>query len=349
MTDLLARLGLDHPIIQAPMAGGTTTPALVAAASAAGVLGSFGSAYETADVIRRNAATVRAATARAFAINLFLDEGRMASPFELQRTRALLAPMRRRFAMNEEAEPVMPPRLADQIAAVMDTAPAVFSSTFGAPEAAVVRDAKVRGMAVIGTATSPLEAEILLTRGVDAIVAQGSEAGGHRGTFAHTLEEGLIGVLPLTSLIVAMAGAVPVIAAGGLMTGAGVAAVLRAGATAAQLGTAFIACPESGAPAAYRAALLSDRARTTTLTRAFSGRWARGLPNAYTQATAAVQHELAPYPALNGMTADLRRAAAAAGDAEYMSLWAGQGAALTRALPVSELIAALVAEMREAG
>lgn len=347
MTDLRTRLGLAHPIIQAPMAGGTTTPALVAAASEAGVLGSFGSAYETAETIRRNVATVRAATAKPFAINLFLDEGRMGSPFEIARTRALLAPMRRRFGLNDEAEPVMPPRLSDQIAAVMDTAPAVFSSTFGAPEPETVRDAKARGILVIGTATSPAEADILLARGVDAIVAQGAEAGGHRGTFAHTLEEGLIGVLPLTSLIVSIAGSVPVIAAGGLMTGAAIAAVLRAGAAAAQLGTAFIACPESGAPAAYRAALLSERARTTILTRAFSGRWARGLPNAYTQAMAAVQNELAPYPALNGMTADLRRAAAAAGDAEHMSLWAGQAAALIRALPVSELVEALVAEMRE--
>lgn len=344
MSPLQQALGLAHPIMQAPMAGGPSTPALVASVSAAGGLGSFGSAYEDADTIRRNAAAVRTITSKPFAINLFLDPGRAPSAFELARTQAILRPMRAMFGLNGEAEPSPGPDFAAQLAAVMDARPAVFSSTFGAPDHEMVRDARARGILVMGTATNVEEAEILISRGVDAIFAQGAEGGGHRGTFASQTEDGLVGVLALTGMIAALSK-VPVVAAGGLMNGAAVKAVLAAGAELAALGTAFLLCPEAGTSAPYRAVLKSERAGRTTLTRAFSGRWARGIANEFTRLTAGVSGELAPFPALNGMTQDLRRAAAAVGNPEYLSLWAGQGARLAREMPAAQLVSTLVEEM----
>jgi nitronate monooxygenase len=344
MTPLQLRLGLAHPIVQAPMAGGPSSVALVAAVSAAGGLGSFGSAYEEPETIRRNIGAVRAATDKPFGVNLFLDPGRAPSALELARTQAILRPMRRKFGLNGEAEPQPSIDVSAQFAVVMDERPAVFSSTFGAPDAEMVRDAKARGILVVGTATTVDEAEILIGRDVDAILAQGGEAGGHRGTFASPTEEGLVGVLALTSMIAGLSK-VPVIAAGGLMTGGAIRGVIAAGAELAALGTAFLLCPEAGTSAPYRAMLRSERAGRTTLTRAFSGRWARGLPNSFTESTAGVAGELAPFPALNGMTQDLRRAATTAGDGEYISLWAGQGARLIRELPAATLMATLATEL----
>jgi nitronate monooxygenase len=331
---LLARLGLDHPIVQAPMAGGTTTADLVIAVAEAGALGSFGAAYQTPDDIRRDVGVTRQRTSRAFAVNLFLDQGRAATPDEIARANAALLPEREALGLGP------PPALELQIAALMDLAPPVFSSTFGAPEASLVRDAKARGMVVIGTATSPEEVAILDDRDVDAIVLQGAEAGGHRGTFAHDMSKGLFGVLALLSLARRETKR-PLIAAGGLMTPEDVVAVLAGGAEAAQCGTAFLLAEEAGTHPTARAALASPRARTTVLTRAFSGRLARGLDTPMMRRFAALDAEIAPYPVQNALTGDLRKAAAAANDPDRMAIWAGTGAALARPLPARAIVEAL--------
>lgn len=337
---LLQRLRLDAPIIQAPMAGGTTTTALVIAVSSAGGLGSFGAAYQTPEDIRRDISITRQQTDRAFGVNLFLDQGRPATRAEITLANAALEPERRALGLGPSPEPGPPLSLSDQIAVLMDLAPPVFSTTFGAPDAELVRDAKARGICVIGTATSPEEVAILSQRGVDAIVLQGSDAGGHRGSFAHAPEQGLYGTLALIALA-RRETAIPLIAAGGLMTRADVAAVIAAGAELAQCGTAFLLADEAGTHLTARQALQSPRARRTGLTRAFSGRLARGLENSFMRRFAADSLDVAPYPTQNALTGDLRKAAATAGDPDRMAIWAGTGAILAMSAPAARILAEL--------
>ncbi len=322
------------------MAGGTTTPDLIVAVAEAGALASFGAAYQSPDDIRRDIRIARQRTTRAFAVNLFLDQGTGASAGELAAARAALAPERAALGLDGEGAVAPPPALGHQIAALMDERPAVFSSTFGAPEAELVRAAQARGILVVGTATSPREVAILDERGVDAIVLQGADAGGHRGTFAHGTDEGLYGTLALLALA-RRETTRPLIAAGGLMTRADVAAVLAAGADLAQCGTAFLRADEAGTHATARAALASPRAARTALTRAFSGRLARGLDTAFMARFRDHALPIAPYPVQNALTADLRRAAAAAGDPDRMAIWAGTGAPLARPGPAADIVRAL--------
>jgi nitronate monooxygenase len=244
---------------------------------------------------------------------------------------------------NEPAVPKPPPSYDEQLAAVLRARPRVFSFTFGVPAPAEFAALRAAGIFVVGTATSLDEAEALAAAGVDAICAQGSEAGGHRGTFLGRVNDALVGTLALTRQIVAQAS-VPVIAAGGIMDGAGIRAALALGAAAVQLGTAFLLCPEAGTHPAYRAALISPAARTTVITRAFSGRAARGIKNRFTDTFESV--EAAPFPQQQQLTAELRAAAASQARADLMQLWAGQGAPLLRTCPAAELLRTLA---REAG
>lgn len=199
----------------------------------------------------------------------------------------------------------------------------------------------------MGTATTVQEGRLLQEAGVDAIIAQGAEAGAHRGTFADTFENSMVPTLDLVRGIVA-AVPLPVIASGGLMDGRDIARALAAGAAAAQLGTAFLACPESGASAAYKRAILNAGEDTTVVTRAFSGRPARGMKNEFIERLAGKEDLILSYPMQNTLTRPMRTAAAQAGDAGYLSLWAGQGVARARALPADELVQRLVEEMNAA-
>jgi nitronate monooxygenase len=343
---VLESLALTVPIVQAPMGGGFTTPELVAAVSEAGGLGSIGAPYLQPQAIADAAAAVRALTGKPFAINLFLFEPPAADPVAVARVAERLAPICRELGIE-------PPRytgpahpdIASQIEAVLAARPAVFSFTFGLPAPAVVAECRRLGILTIGTATTLDEGLALEAVGVDAVCAQGSEAGGHRGAFLHPWREAMVGVLPLTSLLAARLK-VPVVAAGGIMNGAAAAGIIRAGAAAAQLGTAFLTCPEAGTPEAHKRAILSPGAERTLVTTAFSGRAARGIVNRYM--TELEGAELAPFPILNTMTRGLRGAASKAGRVEFMSLWAGQGAPLARSLPAAELVATLEAEMTAA-
>ena len=347
MGSVLDRLELDVPIIQAPMGGGFTPPALVAAVSEAGGLGSIGAAYLTPDAIAEQAAAVRAATGRPFNINLFLFDAPKVDQADIDRTARALAPYCRELGIGTAA-PADPPHpdIDAQIEAVLALRPAMFSFTMGIPSPAVLDECRRRGIITAGTATTLAEGEAIAAAGVDVVCTQGSEAGGHRGTFMGSFEVGMVGVLPLTMLLVRQLS-VPVIAAGGIMTGHAARAMLDLGAAAAQLGTAFMTCPEAGTPAAHKAALTSKMAESTRITSAFSGRPARGMVNRFMVEMEGA--DLAPFPVTNSMTRGIRGAAAKAGRPEFMSLWAGQGAPLIRTMPAAELVAVLKAEIARAG
>ncbi len=326
------------------MAGGPDSPALAAAVSNAGGLGSLGCAYLTVERIAAVAGEVGKLTPRPFALNLFVRGEADDDDAAAARVRPILRGFAGELGLADDAKPPPPPPgYEQQLEAVLRCKPAVFSFTFGIATRPQVDALHARGIAVVGTATTVAEAELLDELGVDAICAQGAEAGGHRGTFAGRFEDALIGTLALVPQLVRCTRR-PVIAAGGIVDGAGIRAALGLGAHAVQLGTAFLLCPEAGTPPAHRAALTSADARQTVVTRAFSGRPARGIRNRMTDAFEAVAP--APFPQQQRLTARLRAAATAAHRTDLMQLWAGQAAPLVRAMPAAELVATLA---REAG
>ncbi len=235
-----------------------------------------------------------------------------------------------------------------QLAACLDSGAAVFSFALGLPPPHAVAAVKARGMALIGTATTIEEAAAVESLGADAVVVQGSEAGGHRATFAAAFELGMIGTMALVPQA-ADAVKIPVIASGGIMDGRGVAAVLALGASGVQMGTAFLTCAEAGIPPAYKDAILAAREHETRLTRAFSGRPARGIVNRFmTEVESGRDDAILPFPLQNALTRPLRAAAAKAGRAEFLSLWAGQGVRMARRQTAAVLVARLVKEADEA-
>jgi nitronate monooxygenase len=345
---LLERLNLEHPIIQAPMGGGPSTPELVAAVSNAGGLGSLGAPYLTPDQISQAIRQIRALTDRPFNVNLFAGGYEAQAPVDPEPMLALLAEVHEAYGLPPPSPPKLPPDpFAEQLEAVLDARPAVFSFTFGIPNQDAMARIRARGIMTFGTATTVEEARLLERAGVDAIVAQGAEAGAQRGTFAAPFEAAMVPTLELTAGILNQVS-VPVIASGGLMDGRDIVAVLELGASAAQLGTAFLPCPESGAPEAHKQAILAAREDTTVMTRAFSGRPARGIANAFIARVEGKQDAILPFPLQNTLTRPLRTAAAERGDAEFLSLWAGAGVARARAMPAAELVRRLVEEIDEA-
>ncbi len=348
MTPLCRQLGIDVPIIQAPMAGGPTTPELVAAVSEAGALGSFGFAYTQPEAMQHNAELVRSRTNKPFCVNMFLSKN--AGPIEPSEQRAALEALGPYFEELglKRPETVKPPYVPDhtaQLDAIETIRPAVFTFHLGYAPGERIRVLREKGIKVAGSATCVAEAQHLESLGVDFIIAQGVEAGGHRGTYLRDPQEAMTGTLALTRLIV-RAVRLPVVAAGGIMDGAGIAAVLALGAQAAQLGTAFVPCTESGASPAHKAAILAAEDDTTLITEKFSGKPARGIVNRYMREMKDAPH--LAFPAQNAVTATLRAAAAKAGNADFLSLWAGQAVPLARSLGAAELVATLCEETREA-
>ena len=343
--ELIKRLDIEYPIVLGPLSGGPSSPELVAAVSNAGGLGSLGAAYLTPAEITAATARIRELSGKPFAINLFAggrETDRIVDPAPML---DLVSGIHARLGLPAPELPKLPPDpFEQQLAAVIEARPAAFSFTFGIPSAAALARLKSLGIATIGTATTVDEARALSDAGVDAITAQGGEAGGHRGTFLGSFEAALIPTLSLVHGIVA-AVPQPVIAAGGLMDGRDIARALDAGASAAALGTAFLACPESGAAPAYKSAILQAREDTTVITRAFSGRPARRLTNAFIAKLAGHENIILPYPLQNMLTRAMRNAAGKKGDADYLSLWAGHGVTRARALPAGQLFARLIEEM----
>lgn len=348
-TILTERLHLRHPIIQAPLAGGGDTPELVAAVSEAGAFGFIGGAYLTPPQILDAARAVKARTERPFGVNLFAPLRAPEAPKDPGPALRRLAPYYAELGLAPPEIPApKPDAFLGQLAAALESGASVFSFTFGVPPADAIAAIKARGMFLMGTATNVEEAMALERAGVDAIVAQGSEAGGHRGTFAEPFEAGMIGTVALVPQV-ADAVRVPVVASGGIMDGRGIAAALALGASAVQMGTAFLTCDEAGIPHAYKQAILTAHENATRLTRVFSGRPARGIANRFMtemEGSGSADHIL-PFPLQNALTRPLRTAAATQGRAEYLSLWAGQGLRLAHRQSASELVARLTRETME--
>ncbi len=350
-TPLTERLGARYPIFLAPMAGGPSTPALVAACNEAGAFGTAAGAYLTPEALRAKIRAIRALTRLPFAVNLFAPQTD-AAPFleSLAAAQAALGPYRAELGLPD---PPLEPPAADSFDALfnvlLEERPAAFSFTFGIPPASALHAARAAGIFLIGTATTVAEGRALAAARVDAIAAQGSEAGAHRGTFL-PVQGGppLVGTLALVPQLVDAVAQIPVIAAGGIMDGRGIAAALALGAQGAMLGTAFLRTKEAGTNALHRQALASARDDNTAVTNAFTGRYARGLITKVALDQAQSGFPLAPFPAQMALYKDLKAAAQARGRTDLLPLWAGQAAALGRELPAGELIAALVRETDEA-
>ena len=340
------RLGIEFPLIQAPMSG-STPPALVAAVSNAGGLGSLGAGYLEPQAILEQAAQIRALGDRPYAISLFvLPDEFEADMAAVTKAREQLDTLMADAGLDARTSvpPRWAPRFSDQFAALCEARPAVASFAFGVIGPAQLRDLHQRDIYVIGTATTVAEARAWAEAGADAVCVQGAEAGGHRGTFLHRAEDAMIGLFALLPLTVG-AVRIPVIAAGGIMDGRGMLAAEVLGAAASQLGTAFLTCPECSAAAAWKQDLLQAEEHRVTTIRGFSGRAARGLRNRFVEAMPEPAQGL-PYPVLNALTAPLRRAAAAAGRGDLLSEWCGQAAGLVRPQPAAELVARLMHEYR---
>jgi nitronate monooxygenase len=347
-TNLLELLQIDAPIVQAPMAG-VSTPEMAAAVSSAGALGSIGAGATNADGARQMIAAFRARSSRSLNVNVFCHAP--ASPDAAREARWIdrLRPEFTRLGATPPAalREIYRSFVEDDamLAVLLAEKPRVVSFHFGVPSPERIEALRSAGIVLVGTATSVAEGRALAAAGVDAIVAQGYEAGGHRGVFDPDAEDDRLGTLALTRLLVRDADR-PVIAAGGIMDGAGVAAALRLGASAAQLGTAFVGCDESLADAGYRAALSSDAACHTVMTRAISGRPARSLANRFTAVGRTVADtEVPAYPIAYDAGKALHAAAKARGEYGFGPQWAGQGAPLSRPMPAADLVALLRREM----
>jgi nitronate monooxygenase len=346
-TDLSTLLKIELPLIQAPMAG-AATPTLIAAVCDAGAMGSLPAAYLAPASLREQASEVRARTNRPFNINLFVAPTAQRDDAQIARALERLQPMRNALGLPPAPAPEkFCEDFAEQFETLLDIRPAVASLTFGLLDAERMHALKQRGIVVIGTATTVAEARAWANAGADAIAAQGSEAGAHRGTFIGSFEAGMVGTMALVPQIVDAVN-VPVIAAGGIMDGRGVAAALALGASGVQLGTAFLTCPESGISAAWKQALRDARDDQTLVTRVYSGRHARGLVNEFMQRLLPVQADIPPFPIQNALTSGIRQAASKANRPEYQSLFAGQAAGMSRGLPAAELVKALMQETKAA-
>lgn len=331
-TAFTRRLGLRYPIVQGPFGGGLSAVDLAVAVSEAGGLGSFGVHHLDGAGIREVAAAIRARTARPFNLNLWIPfEGSDELHADEATFQHWLAPLQTYFAELGVPLPAPPvhyaPAFREQIEAMLAVRPAVFSFVYGIPTPDVLSRCRELDIMTLGAATTPAEARALVAAGVDAIVATGFEAGGHRVSFLRPADQVLTGGLALVPQV-ADAVTVPVVAAGGIADGRGVAAALTLGAQAVQIGTGFLACRESGTHDAHRRALLGPAAEDTALTRAFSGRLARGIRNRFMEDVGA--GPVAPYPAQGWLSGRLRAAAIAQGRTDLMSLWCGQSAPLLR-------------------
>jgi nitronate monooxygenase len=333
---------LEHPIVQAPMGGGPSTPALAAAVSEAGGLGFLAAGYRTPDAVREDVAELRRLTQRPFGLNIFVPDAPSADTAALERYREVLRGEAERLGVEPGEPRHDDDRFDDKLALARDERVPVVAFTFGCPDTAVLSSLQDAGCTVWVTVTTPDEAAAAARAGADALVVQGAEAGGHRGSF-DKVTPGDIGLLALLQLVRAVTD-LPIVATGGIATGRGVAAVLAAGAGAAQLGTAFMLTPEAATSPAHRDALRAGA--RTALTRAFTGRSARGIENRFMREH---EHEAPPgYPEVHHLTAPLRAAAREAGDSDAFHLWAGQAHTLAAELPAGELVRRLAAEARTA-
>ncbi len=322
---------------------------MTAAVSNFGGLGSFGAHSSAPEAIKDVIAEIRSLTSKPFAMNLWVsmedDGARTSDAGAFNRSLAPLAGHLAALGAPPPAyKPYSPVRFEDQARVLLDAKVPAFSFIFGIPHKEILDECRRKGIVTIGAATTPDEAAALQAAGVDAIAASGFEAGGHRGSFLRAAEDSLMGTLSLVPQVVDIAG-VPVIAAGGIADARGVIAALALGAEAVQMGTAFLACEESGASRLHREALLARRAGHTGLTKGFTGRLARGIRNRLMEELNREGTEILPYPLQRGLVRNLSVAAEAAGRPDLLPMWAGQSANLAASTDVSAFLTSLVDEV----
>jgi len=347
---LTEKLGIDYPVIQGPL-GGLSSQKLTAAVSNFGGLGSFGAHGLAPEAIKDVIGEIRSLTSKPFAMNLWVSmEDKGARTSDEDAFNRSLAPLAAHLAALRAPRPTFKPyspiRFEDQARVLLDAKVPVFSFIFGIPPKEILDECRMKHIATIGTATTPEEAVALQEVGVDAIVASGFEAGGHRGSFLRAAEDSLTGTLSLVPQIVDNVDG-PVIAAGGIADARGVIAALALGAEAVQIGTVFLACEESGAGVLHRQTLREKKAGHTALSKGFTGRLARGIHNRLLEELNQPGTEILPYPLQRGLVRNLSTAAEAAGRSDLLPLWAGQSANLSTCINVSTFLSSLVAEVSE--
>src|SRR6202166_631824 len=347
---LTAKLGIAYPIIQGPL-GGLSSQKLTAAVSNFGGLGSFGARGLTPEAIKDVIAQIRSLTSKPFAMNLWVsmeDEGARNS--DENAFNKSLAPLTVHLAAlgapRPEYEPYSRMRFEDQARVLLDEKVPVFSFIYGIPPREILEECRAKRIVTIGTATTPEESAALQDAGVDAIVASGFEAGGHRGSFLRAAEDSLTGTVSLVPQIADIAD-VPVIAAGGIGDARGVVAALVLGAEAVQMGTAFLACEESGASPLHRHALREKKAGHTALTKGFTGRLARGIHNRLLEELNREGTAILPYPVQRRLVRNLAIPAEAARHSDLLPLWAGQSANLSTCTDVVTFLTSLVEKVSE--
>jgi nitronate monooxygenase len=341
-TDFLELLGIAHPIVQAPMSG-FTPPALVTAVCNAGGLGSIGCVAQPPDLLREQVATVRQATNRPFNMNFFAHKNPQSSSEAAARARARLLPYFDQLELGPVPEPTEPFASfnKEQLDLVLELRPRVVSFHFGLPEDSAMQRLKEAGCIVLSSATTVAEARTLEANGADVVIAQGYDAGGHRGMFSGVPGAGMVGTMALVPQIVD-AVRVPVIACGGIVDGRGIAAAFALGASGVQMGTAFLACPEAPVSPLYRARLRAAADDATELTSAYTGRPARAMRNRFVTEMADAQP--LDFPLQASLVGPLLRLTNESARADFAPVWAGQAAPLIRELPAAQLVEELVAE-----
>lgn len=340
LTDLLK---IEIPLIQAPMAGNAGTPAFFAAAANAGALSSIGAGYMEPLALSEMIRKTRALTNQPLSVNFFVPQKAEATPTQLETARkAIEASCQELHIAIKPVQPPYVPSFDDQLNVVLEEKIPIVSFTFGIPSDEWISKLKKLGVILIGTATTLEEGQMLMTRGMDIIAAQGKEAGGHRGSFLKPVEDSLVS---LSTLVKELVGSIsiPVIAAGGIMDGADIRAIMALGAQGVQMGTAFLTCKESGIYQGYKDRLLNLKKDETVLTRAFSGKFARGIKNIFIERMKAHESTILAYPIQHAMTTEMRKVAAQQDNIEFMSMWAGQSAFRCKSISVAALIEELKA------
>lgn len=334
-------LDISHPIIQAPMAGGITTPELISVAANAGILGSFATGYLRPEEIQNGIRKIRAITDKNFSVNVFIPEKHRATNNQIKQASLEIENAARELSIKIELpSPPYAHSFDEQMNVIIEENISVLSFTFGLLDPYWIEKLKNKNVRLIGTATNLNEAKLLEQSGVDIIVAQGVEAGGHRGTFSGTVENSLISLSDLVSQLVHEIK-IPIVAAGGIMNREHIKSAMQFGASGVQMGTAFLTCFESGADAVYKKMLLSQARDQTVLTRVFSGKYARAIDNKFIHRMK--DKNILDYPIQNALTNQVRKIAKEKGDPDFMSLWAGVGASYCAEISAIELIKKLVA------
>lgn len=341
-------LSIKYPIIQAGMAGGVTTPELVAAVSNAGGLGTLGAGYMSPEQTRVSIKKIKQLTNKPFGVNLFIPETPDISEEEIYKANEWLQPFREELNISERPKVKKPTAslFKEQIEIIIEEQVPVCSFTFGIPPKETVQQLKERNSIVIGTATTVKEAIANEENGLDMVVVQGSEAGGHRGTFIGSFEEAMIGTMALIPQTVDHVD-IPVIAAGGIMDGRGILAAMTLGAQAVQMGTAFVTSLESGAKKPHKEAILNSNEDQTVVTSTFSGKPARGIRNEFITKMTRHEQYLPKYPIQNTLTTSIRNEAAKQNRPEWMSLWCGQNPRLSKPVSAGEIISDLLYQIDE--